>query len=124
VHYSKPEEAITYAQEITERYPDSQFMLWAAAHAYHKDGDLQNAAAAYQHLLEIITADADYNPQHLIKCKMKLAEIYCDSEQYERCLLECEQLLLFLQDTEEDKISRVRALMSRCLDNRVDDGKS
>ena len=122
VHYSKPEEAISYAQEITERYPDSQFMLWAAAHAYHKDGDLHNAAIAYQHLLEIITDDPDYNPQHLIKCKMKLAEIYCDSEQYENCLLECKQLLLFLDNEQEEEIARVMALMDRCREYNGDEG--
>jgi len=114
VDYAKPDEAREYAKEIIARYPDSQFMLWAAAHAYHKDGDLDNALEVYKHLLELITSDAEYNPHHLIKCKLKLAEIYHATGQYKNCLLECEQLLLFLDSYQEEEIKRVRALMEMC----------
>jgi tetratricopeptide (TPR) repeat protein len=92
--YNRAEEAVGYADTLLARYPESQFMLWAAAHAYQKSGSLNHASSVYEKLSLLLADDPNPNPSHLIRCSYKLAEIYMQQARYEACFAECTRILL------------------------------
>lgn len=70
------DEAIRYAEKVVARFPQSQFMWWANAHAYFKKHDYEQAVTSYRRLLGLIEKDPEANPGHWFSCSTRLAEIY------------------------------------------------
>ena len=91
--YDKMDEAIYYADIVVRKYPDSQFMWWANAHAYFKSKQYAQAESAYLKLYTMISADPYRNDSHLLKCDWKLATIYFEQSDYSRCRQRCENLV-------------------------------
>jgi tetratricopeptide (TPR) repeat protein len=123
--YEQPQEAIKYAEKIVEKYPQSQFMWWANAHAYFKYGDYVTAESSYLQLRQLIENDKNRNLSHLFKCDFKLALIYKKLGDLEKCVERCETVLhnsagLDLTETMEDTISRTNDLMQDCLSQMND----
>lgn len=87
--YGRYEEAIQFAEKIVQKYPQSQFMWWANAHAYHKNGDYQRAKSSYLTLYDLIIKDDERNVSHLLKCKYKLAVIHKELSEFEACQKQC-----------------------------------
>ena len=106
-------------EKIVEKYPDSQFMWWANAHAYYKKGDYQAAKSSYLTLYDLIIIDNKRNISHLLKCKFKLAVIHKELNEYEACQKQCNSILelsdkVELNDNSEDIVTRTTELMEDC----------
>jgi tetratricopeptide (TPR) repeat protein len=91
--YNKAKEATIYADSLMERYPRSQFMLWAAAHAYSKNQNYTRAIFVFEKLSRLLEEDPNPNPSHLIKCGYKLADLYIQQYRYQECFAECTRIL-------------------------------
>jgi len=121
VDYGETEEAVELGQELVRRYPRSQFMWWAASRAYEKNEEYDQAVRSYKRLMELLETDPDVNPNHVVKCGLKLAEVYRLSGEYAQCYAVCEDLIdrirtLDLSD-KNDRLSSVTDLMDTCRDN-------
>ena len=118
--YDSPNEAIEYAEQIIKRYPDSQFMWWAAAKAYDKSDDFDNAIHAYSKLYSLLTVDPKSNPNHLYKCQLKLAEIYQRKSDFRSCQDTCQNLLALLDEIpvsdKDDKAEDIRDILNECIE--------
>jgi hypothetical protein len=91
--FKKPKEAIPYAQTVIQKYPESQFMWWAAAHTYLKNRDYLQAASAYSKLGQLIENDKTINPAHIVEYKVKLAFVYKELGKLNLCLDQCREIL-------------------------------
>jgi tetratricopeptide (TPR) repeat protein len=117
--YGRYNEAIQFGEKIVEKYPDSQFMWWANAHAYFKNGDYAKAKSSYLTLYNLIIEDNRRNVSHLLKCKSKLAVIYKELNEYEDCKKQCNSILelsekVELNDNSEDIINLTIELAEDC----------
>ena len=84
--YGKYEEAIQFAEKIVNKYPESQFMWWANAHAYYKNGNYQKAKSSYLTLYDLIIAD--------------------DQRRYKEAVTQFESWMEQLAKKEEDSLNR------------------
>jgi tetratricopeptide (TPR) repeat protein len=117
--YGHYEEAIYFAEEIVKKYPQSQFMWWANAHAYYKNGDYQKAKTSYLTLYDLILKDDQRNVSHLLKCKFKLAMIHKELEEFDACQKQCTSILelsekVELNSSSEDIIHWTYELVKDC----------
>jgi tetratricopeptide (TPR) repeat protein len=120
--YGYKQEALSYAEELVQIYPNSQFMWWAKAHAHFKNRNFGQAEIAYLKLCQLIENDEKSNPSHLLSCKLKLALIHFETKNYTACHTQCSELLLFsekinLKENDEKYIKRARNLLDRCEEN-------
>jgi tetratricopeptide (TPR) repeat protein len=95
--YKMAKEATIFADTLAERYPRSQFMLWAAAHAYSKNQDYTRAIIIFENLSRLLEEDPNPNPSHLIKCGYKLAVLYMQQSRYQACFAECTRVLQMIK---------------------------
>jgi tetratricopeptide (TPR) repeat protein len=117
--YGRYEEAKILAERITEKYPDSQFMWWANAHAYFKSKNFNKAKASYLRLYNLILEDKDRNISHLLKCKFKLALVYKELQEFDECKKQCDSILeisekIELTDSDEDLVTLTIELSEDC----------
>jgi len=117
--YGRYEEAKHFAKKIVEKYPDSQFMWWANAHAYFKSENFSEAKASYLKLSSLIMKDKDRNISHLLKCKYKLALVYKELHDFKACKKQCESILeisekIELTNNDEDLITLTTELSDDC----------
>ena len=117
--YGKFEQALNFAELIVEKYPRSQFMWWANAHAYFKKESYPEAKRSYEKLYQLIIDDENRNITHLIKCEYKLALVTWNLKNYQLCKQHCENLLQFseqenLTGAAEDLISETKDLWEDC----------
>ena len=117
--YGKTKEALKYARLVVRKYPQSQFMWWANAHAFYKDGDLRQAEKSYRILYHLIEADNNKNLNHLLKCQYRRAEIARQLNEYARCIDYCEMILGYskksgLNDQAREILSEAEDLRSEC----------
>ena len=117
--YGRYEEAIVFAEKVVEKYPNSQFMWWANAHAYFKNQDFENAKSSYQRLYALIMEDKSRNLSHLLKCKFKLAVVYKELSEFEECKKQCDAILelsekIELSDNTEEIVSWTMELSEDC----------
>ena len=123
--YGRYEEAIIFAEKVVVKYPDSQFMWWANAHAYFKNKDFEKAKSSYLRLYTLITEDKNRNISHLLKCKFKLAVVYKELNEFEECKKQCDSILelsekIELNDSTEDIVNWTVELSEDC-ENRLQD---
>ena len=114
IDYGLFEDAEIYADLIVEKYPQSQFMWWAHSHVFYKKRDYNKAIPSYKYLLNLIENDDQTNPAHIIKCNLKLAQLYFESEKYSECILYCNNIfnnenINSLLEKLEDEISEARS---------------
>lgn len=88
--YGKMDEALVYARQGIEAFPESPFLWWAYAHTFYKRHEYPAAIDAYRRLLELVQNSADQNPMHILSCHARLAEIYYKSDRAEDCEREAE----------------------------------
>jgi len=117
--YGKTEEALLYAEQLVQKYPESQFMWWAKAHALLKNRDYEQAEQAYLKLIQLINIDPNRNDSHLLNCKLKLAYIYLAIENPSACERECKEILSIAQNmsiksSDEKRIVQTRDLLKEC----------
>jgi tetratricopeptide (TPR) repeat protein len=117
--YGKFEEAIVFGKLVVEKYPSSQFMWWANAHAYYKAGIFQEAEKSYWNLYQLIRGDKNKNITHLIKCLYKMAVVAHNLTNYKLCEEYCEMLEKYhdaenLTGTAEDILSDAEDLRMEC----------
>ena len=116
--YDRPEESLIYAEEIIKQYPNSQFMWWAASRAYDRSDHFDQAVAAYKQLDRLLAQDNNANPNHIVKCRIKLASVYERMADYRACYDTCNDLLATIGELEvndpEDKMDEVRDLIETC----------
>ena len=93
IDYGMFENAKFYAEKIIEKYPQSQFMWWAYSHVFYKQRNYDKAIPSYQYLLSLIENSEESNPAHIIKCNLKLAQLYFESEKYSESIFHCENIL-------------------------------
>jgi len=93
--YGRYDEAVEYAEKIVEKYPESQFMWWAHAHAFYKRRDYERAISAYNRLLQLLKDDPDKNPSHIVECNLKLAQLYLELKEYPKCISYCQTVLKY-----------------------------
>ena len=116
--FDQKEAAIPYVKQIVTRYPESQFMWWAATKAYDDNNQFADAIAAYNKLNYLLKEDPNPNPNHIFKCHMKLAALYQRMADFRSCYDICNNLLTVLetslpQDFKE-KRDQVVELMELC----------
>jgi len=116
--YGKTEEALKYARLVVQKYPQSQFMWWANAHAYYKHGDLRQAEDSYGHLYRLIKQDKHKNIDHLLKCQYRRADIARQLNEYGRCINYCETILDYSQTP--DLNGDAREILSEAEDMRIE----
>lgn len=114
--YDRMDEAILLAEKITSKYPKSQFMWWAHAHAFYKNGDYNKAEESYLTLYSLIEEDQKRNLSHLLKCNLKLALIYKELDETQKCKDRCSLIMEYsnyedLTDPEQETISRTVELL-------------
>ena len=119
--YGRYDEAILFGERIVEKYPDSQFMWWANAHAYFKNENFKKAESSYLTLYDLIMEDSNRNITHLLKCKFKLAVVYKELKEFEACKEQCDSILelsekIVLNDIAEDIVTRTIELVEDCED--------
>jgi tetratricopeptide (TPR) repeat protein len=119
LNYNKFREAIPYAEQVIEKFPESEFMWMAAAHTYFKNKDYQNAEPAYHKLIQLSQFDEIPNPSHLVKYKLKLAQIYFATKRYHESYSQCEEVILMsdddlLSDKAKEDIKKARKIMVKC----------
>lgn len=119
--YGRYDEAILFAEKIVEKYPDSQFMWWANAHAYFKNENFKKAESSYLTLYDLIMEDGNRNISHLLKCKYKLAVVYNELKEFGACKEQCDSILELsekneLNDITEDIVNRTVELVEDCED--------
>jgi tetratricopeptide (TPR) repeat protein len=117
--YEEYNEAIQFAEKIVEKYPESQFMWWANAHAYFKKGDYSAAKTSYLTLYDLILKDKKRNVSHLLKCKFKLAVIYKELNEFEECKKQCSSIIelsekVELNDNSDEVVTRTTELLQDC----------
>jgi tetratricopeptide (TPR) repeat protein len=93
IDYGMYEDALVYADKIIKAYPESQFMWWAYSHVYYKMRNYEKAINAYKVLLNLVLKDKQANPAHIIKCNLKLAQLYYESSNYLECINQCNNIL-------------------------------
>jgi len=76
LNYGANDEALIYARKVVDKYPQSVFMHWAYAHSRYMRHDYEQAAKAYEELLVLLGRSIEQNPNHLISCRARLAEMY------------------------------------------------
>ncbi len=123
--YGQTERAIYYAEKIVEKYPQSQFMWWAKAHAYFKHKDYYKATSAYLDLHRLIEADEQGNLVHLLKCNLKLALIYRELKEFPNCKDRCQEILRIsattvLTDNVKDIVSQTREIIEECQSQMIE----
>jgi len=116
--YGKTTEALKYARLVVQKYPESQFMWWANAHAYYKQGDLRQAENSYRHLYRLIKDDKHKNINHLLKCQYRRAEIARQLNEYDQCIDYCETILNYSQKS--DLNDDAREILSEAEDMRIE----
>lgn len=119
--YDKKEEALYYADEIVKKYPQSQFMWWANAHAYLKNEIYDKAKSAYITLLRLIEEDENRNISHVLKCDFKLALIFKEQKNYKLSIERCYRILersknYELNENSQDTVSRTEDLLEECIE--------
>ena len=117
--YGKTNEAIIYAEKIMEKYPHSQFMWWAAAHAFFKHRDYRRAELAYLHLYQLLESDKNVNTSHLLNCMFKLAFIYMEIGSYSDCYNQCNKIISLAEmkripEKDMDKLDEAREMLIEC----------
>jgi tetratricopeptide (TPR) repeat protein len=117
--YGHYDEAIQFAEKIVRKYPKSQFMWWANAHAYYKKGDYLRAKSSYQTLYNLIIKDDQRNVSHLLKCKFKLAEIHKELLEFEECKKQCTSIIelsekVELNNNSEEIVNWTIGLLEDC----------
>jgi tetratricopeptide (TPR) repeat protein len=122
--YGLFEEAISFAEKIVERYPNSQFMWWANAHAYYKNENFLKAKSSYLRLYSLIMADTNRNIAHLLNCKFKLAMVYKELGEFEACKNQCDSILeisekIDLTESMKDIVSRTVELSDDCKNHLI-----
>jgi tetratricopeptide (TPR) repeat protein len=110
IDYEMYEDALVYADIIIKKYPESQFMWWAYSHVHYKMRNYNKAIEAYKVLLDLVLKDDEANPAHIIKCNLKLAQLYYESSNYLECVDHCNNVMNFenfdsLSEVLEDEIS-------------------
>jgi tetratricopeptide (TPR) repeat protein len=119
LNYGKHQDAISYAQQVIEKFPESEFMWMAAAHTYYKNKDYQKAEPAYYKLIQLAQSGEKPNPSHLVKYRLKLAQIYYDTKRYHESDRQCDEIIL-LADNEllskkaKEDIKKARNIMEKC----------
>jgi tetratricopeptide (TPR) repeat protein len=93
IDYERYDKAQIYADLIIKKYPKSQFMWWAYSHVFYKMRNYEKAISAYKYLLNLIQNDNETHTVHIIKCNLKLAQLYFESEKYSECLFHCNNIL-------------------------------
>jgi len=121
--YGRYDEAIPFAEKIVEKYPSSQFMWWANAHAYFKNKNYNKAKSSYLTLYKLIMEDDNRNISHLLKCKFKLAVVYKERNELDECKKQCEDILELSEKVElnngtEEIVDRIIELVEDC-ENRM-----
>ncbi len=121
VDYGETGEAVEIGKQLVIRYPQSQFMWWATARAYEKNENYAQAVAAYKELMVLLEQDSDANPNHIVKCGLKLAEVYQNSGEYAQCYTVCEELINRIRTLDvpdkNDRMANVTEMMDTCRDN-------
>ncbi len=116
--YGYPDQAKPFAEQIVAKYPDSQFMWWAAAKAYDQNDDFEHAVLAYEKLNQLIAKDQHANPNHLYKSYLKLAQIYLRKKDYQSCQNTCTYILNLLPGLSvvdrEDKMDQMYDILNEC----------
>ena len=67
-------------------------MWWAYSHVFYKQRSYDKAIPSYQYLLNLIENSEESNPAHIIKCNLKIAQLYFESEKYSDCIFYCENI--------------------------------
>ena len=119
IDYGHFDEAIYYGEKVIEKYPESQFMWWAAAHAFFKKPDLENAELAYLKLEQLLSQDKNPNPTHILNCQLKLAKIYYESGKTDLCLQKSKKIIsseFYTQNNEKilEYIKEAKELYQDC----------
>jgi tetratricopeptide (TPR) repeat protein len=119
LNYGKYQEAIPYVLQVIEKYPESEFMWMAAAHTYYKNKDYQKAEPAYQRLIHLVAAGESPNPPHLVKYRLKLAQIYYERKRYHESYKQCNEILLIedevqYSDKAKKDVKKARDIMGKC----------
>lgn len=118
--YERPEESLIYAEQITKKYPESQFMWWAASRAFDRSNHFDQAVNAYKYLDNLLAQDKNPNPNHIVKCHLKLAAVYERMADYRACYDTCNDLLAMIGeldlDDPDEKKDEARDLMETCRD--------
>ncbi len=117
--YGKFDEALKFGKIIVEKYPQSQFMWWANAHAYFKSEKYKEAEKSYEYLYQLIRQDKNRNVTHLIKCQYKMALTAQHLNNSRLCNQRCENLLEYagredLTDDARDILSDTEDLWEEC----------
>ena len=103
LNYGAKDEALVYAREVVQKYPQSVFMQWAYAHCWYMRHDYEQAAKAYEELLILLEHSTEQNPNHIISCRARLAEMYYNTGRNERALLEAQKSIKLAQNTKLSK---------------------
>jgi len=92
-NYGKMDEALNYARQAVQAYPNSIFMYWAFAHTLYKRHEYSKAIEAFKYLSHLMKKTSEKNPAHLTECYSKMAEIYFKTNQAILCRQMAEQAL-------------------------------
>lgn len=104
------DQAEKIADELIEKYPQSQFMYWAYSHVFMKKKDLPKAISAYKKLLQLIDSDPKANPNHRITCLARLGDMYSRAKnctEANKVKLEIEQDAFFISQESNDEIEKL-----------------
>lgn len=76
LNYGLKDEAVPLAEEVIHAYPKSTFMWWAYAHTWFMRHEYERAIPAYRKLLHLLQTEPGQNPNHVVACYTRLAEMY------------------------------------------------
>ena len=72
-------QAALWAGRCVKKYPHSPFMYWAYSHVFMKQKDYPRAISSYQTLLKLLQHSKSLNPNHIVVCRARMADMYARS---------------------------------------------
>ncbi|MBU1320212.1 MAG: hypothetical protein KKG33_00685 [candidate division Zixibacteria bacterium] len=85
-------EAESLAVQMQRKYPEGRKFLWGMAMARSKLGNYIGAEAVFAELIGRIESDSANNDFNVVECRFQLAEIHFDTENYQKCIDECDMV--------------------------------
>jgi len=109
-------QAERWAGRCVKKYPRSPFMYWAYSHVFMKQKDYPRAIRSYQTLLGLLLHSKNLNPNHIVVCRARMADMYARSGDCNNASRQIEKIMSDTFYREKRDIEEVERLMNEIKD--------
>jgi tetratricopeptide (TPR) repeat protein len=106
-------QAYEIASSLHRKFPSSRLFTWGLAFSAYYSRNLEEAAAGFERILEIIETEPGQNNFNTIECRYYRSEIFRAQHQTDKAIVELTALLNYpiseeIRDRQKDKLSKAR----------------